>query len=230
MGKSYQLLEWDSSFFGFDVFSINSNNETTIKDHLHQLEKHDGSLVYLFTDLVFDDVFLTKYSGKFVGTKVIFSKNLQSVSSNNIIKSIKYDVIPRELLSLAFQSGEFSRFKIDTRLARESFEELYKKWLLKAIDNIDIETLVYSEGDIIKGFISVEFSEEAVIGLFAVDETMRGKGIGRLLLNQAEYISKNKGYNNLKIPAQKKNFGACGFYLNSNYKIIEERRNYHFKY
>ena len=101
---------------------------------------------------------------------------------------------------------------------------------MKAIDNIDIETLVYSEGDIIKGFISVEFSEEAVIGLFAVDETMRGKGIGRLLLNQAEYISKNKGYNNLKIPTQKKNFGACGFYLNSNYKIIEERRNYHFKY
>ena len=230
MGKSYQLLEWDSSFFGFDVYSINSNNETTIKDQLHQLEKHDGSLVYLFTDLVFDDVFLTKSSGKFVGTKVVFSKNLQSVSSNNIIKSIKYDVIPRELLSLAFQSGEFSRFKIDTRLARESFEELYKKWLLKAIDNTDIETLVYSEGDIIKGFISVEFSEEAVIGLFAVDETMRGKGIGRLLLNQAEYISKNKGYNNLKIPTQKKNFGACGFYLNSNYKIIEERRNYHFKY
>ena len=107
MGKSYQLLEWDSSFFGFDVYSINSNNETTIKDQLHQLEKHDGSLVYLFTDLVFDDVFLTKSSGKFVGTKVVFSKNLQSVSSNNIIKSIKYDVIPRELLSLAFQSGEF---------------------------------------------------------------------------------------------------------------------------
>ena len=230
MGKSYQLLEWDSSFFGFDVYSINSNNETTIKDQLHQLEKHDGSLVYLFTDLVFDDVFLTKSSGKFVGTKVVFSKNLQSVSFNNIIKSIKYDVIPRELLSLAFQSGEFSRFKIDTRLARESFEELYKKWLLKAIDNTDIETLVYSEGDIIKGFISVEFSEEAVIGLFAVDETMRGKGIGKLLLNQAEYISKNKGYNNLLIPTQKENSGACGFYLNSNYKIIEERRNYHFKY
>lgn len=230
MGKSYQLLEWDSSFFGFDVYSINSNNETTIKDQLHQLKKHDGSLVYLFTDLVFDDVFLTKSSGKFVGTKVVFSKNLQSVSSNNIIKSIKYDVIPRELLSLAFQSGEFSRFKIDTRLARESFEELYKKWLLKAIDNTDIETLVYSEGNIIKGFISVEFSEEAVIGLFAVDETMRGKGIGRLLLNQAEYISKNKGYNNLQIPTQKENSGAYGFYLNSNYKIIEERRNYHFKY
>ena len=152
------------------------------------------------------------------------------VSSNNIIKSIKYDVIPRELLSLAFQSGEFSRFKIDTRLARESFEELYKKWLLKAIDNTDIETLVYSEGNIIKGFISVEFSEEAVIGLFAVDETMRGKGVGRLLLNQAEYISKNKGYNNLQIPTQKENSGAYGFYLNSNYKIIEERRNYHFKY
>ena len=87
MGKSYQLLEWDSSFFGFDVYSINSNNETTIKDQLHQLKKHDGSLVYLFTDLVFDDVFLTKSSGKFVGTKVVFSKNLQSVSSNNIIKS-----------------------------------------------------------------------------------------------------------------------------------------------
>jgi dTDP-4-amino-4,6-dideoxy-D-galactose acyltransferase len=224
------LLEWDSSFFGFDVYSINSNNETTIKDQLHQLKKHDGSLVYLFTDLVFDDVFLTKSSGKFVGTKVVFSKNLQSVSSNNIIKSIKYDVIPRELLSLAFQSGEFSRFKIDTRLARESFEELYKKWLLKAIDNTDIETLVYSEGNIIKGFISVEFSEEAVIGLFAVDETMRGKGVGRLLLNQAEYISKNKGYNNLQIPTQKENSGAYGFYLNSNYKIIEERRNYHFKY
>lgn len=230
MGKSYQLLEWDSSFFGFDVYSINSNNETTIKDQLHQLKKHDGSLVYLFTDLVFDDVFLTKSSGKFVGTKVVFSKNLQSVSSNNIIKSLKYDVIPRELLSLAFQSGEFSRFKIDTRLARESFEELYKKWLLKAIDNTDIETLVYSEGNIIKGFISVEFSEEAVIGLFAVDETMRGKGVGRLLLNQAEYISKNKGYNNLQIPTQKENSGAYGFYLNSNYKIIEERRNYHFKY
>ena len=101
---------------------------------------------------------------------------------------------------------------------------------MKAIDNTDIETLVYSEGNIIKGFISVEFSEEAVIGLFAVDETMRGKGVGRLLLNQAEYISKNKGYNNLQIPTQKENSGAYGFYLNSNYKIIEERRNYHFKY
>ena len=53
MGKSYQLLEWDSSFFGFDVYSINSNNETTIKDQLHQLEKHDGSLVLFIYGLSF---------------------------------------------------------------------------------------------------------------------------------------------------------------------------------
>ena len=230
MSNSIQFLEWDSNFFGFDVYAINSNNKTTIRNQLLQLNKRVGSLIYLYTDIVVDKELLQKFNGQFVGTKVILKKHLWEVDSNNYISSLKYKIIPSELLSLAIQSGAYSRFKLDKRLPSGSFESLYEKWLYKAIDNSKIETLVYKESDIIKGFISIEYSDEAVVGLFAVDETIRGKGIGGILLTEAEFISKSRGYSILQIPTQKENYKACDFYSKKKYKITEEKRNYHFKF
>lgn len=52
-----------------------------------------------------------------------------------------------ELLSLALNSGEFSRFKLDPLFSAELFEKLYTRWITRSVrKEIAWQVLVAKEG------------------------------------------------------------------------------------
>ena len=223
-------LDWDSNFFGLNVFVIESDDESVIEHGLNLIKENGEAFVYVNSNIIIRDSIINDFKGRFVGTKVIFNKVITERQRSGLIEEFNYELVPNDIMNLAIQSGEFSRFNIDERLPQGSFEKLYSKWLEKAIGNNSIRTFVYRKGSLIQGFISLELKpKKAVIGLFGVDTNVRGVGIGSLLLEEAEIFAFERGYKELFIPTQKENVLACNFYRKHSYNIVEENKNYHFK-
>jgi ribosomal protein S18 acetylase RimI-like enzyme len=122
------------------------------------------------------------------------------------------------------ESGQFSRFKLDARLAQGEFQKLYKLWVLKAWEN---QNLVVSED--FSGFVS--YSTNAIfaqIGLIAVDATHQRKGIGKLLVQSAEEKARSEGAELMQIATQAANMPACQLYEKLGYEVVERSYVYHF--
>ena len=152
----------------------------------------------------------------------MFSKAFFSAFNTNASKE--------QIYKLAFESGKFSRFKLDNNFQQNEFEALYKIWVDNSFSKeIADEILVYKEQSAILGFITYKIIENyAIIGLLGVCYEQQGKGIGRKLLEAVENVLSDKQIKELRIPTQLQNEQACGFYTKLGYNIIEETTIKHY--
>ena len=65
------------------------------------------------------------------------------------------------------------------------------------------------------------FENYSQIGLIAVDQKFKGKGIGSKMLLKAENYCFKNNILELRIPTQEENIGACKFYIKNGYEIID---------
>lgn len=164
-----------------------------------------------------------------IETRVVFGKELtgnQETDSFPIAIRIKEfgGNLNSELESLAFQSGTFSRFNVDTRLIAGEFEKLYKLWIQKSVE--EKEVLVADDK---AGFVSFNVTEDtAQIGLIAVDKYQRDKGIGKRLIHAAEAFAFAKGAKKMKIGTQEANHPACALYSKLGYEVVERVGVWHY--
>ena len=226
---NFKKLKWDSSFFGFNVYVIYSTSIKTIQKDITDIWKSGGYLIYVMDNIDLSSKFLNENNGRYVGTKVLFSKSPKVNNDFSSIANFTYSKLPEDILYLAYQSGKDSRFKIDDRLPNVTFEKMYSLWMEKSINNSNIKTFVYTEQEKKLGFITLEISNDSCqVGLFAVDKASRGKGIGKQLINYAENYAAKVGLKEIIIPTQKENILACSFYKKQNYNCINETKMYHF--
>ena len=215
-------LSWDSDFFNYPV------GEYRIKSENFNLEKFKScaelyQLVYIHStkpcNILSEKIILGDI-------KLTFTKKATLNKSNDhIIVFNEPSIDP--LLSLALQSGEYSRFKLDYRLVNNEFERLYEAWLKKELDQGEI--LIYKNKDQIIGMVTISFKEcKSIIGLIAVDEKYRGKGIGRALLEAAENVSFISKKDTLLVKTQLANKNALQLYLKNGYSEIEKTYLYHY--
>lgn len=217
--QKIEKLEWDSGFFEKDIFRITLENE----DFDPEMLEFPDSFYYLFSSRKQD--FL---KSKLKDQKLVYSKELSSKKDDNM-SIVEYDgAINDQLLKLAFESGAFSRFKLDDQL-NHKFEELYSKWLENSLNKKFADlVLVYAEEEKILGFITVKLNvDHGLIGLIAVDEDARGKGIGKSLIQKVENFCIDHGLKILKVPTQMANKVACSFYERNEFEIESLTYIYH---
>lgn len=133
------------------------------------------------------------------------------------------------MINLAIQSGVFSRFNIDKMIGRDKFEELYRIWIIKSVNReIANEVIVYNHNDDIAGYLTIgEKNNRADLGMGAVDSKYRGKGIGRILFENAEKYAFDQGYEDIQIVTQGDNIPACKLYEKLGYSIESKEYFYH---
>lgn len=217
-------LAWDSEFFELEIFQA----ESIELEHV-SMPKH-ADLIYVFGNA---KSCISGFSKSYEEEKVVFSKTLQAefLSSDEAIVSIKnkeLDLNP--ILELAYQSGQFSRFNLDPKFRRETFFKLYNAWVYNSVySNFATDILVYQENEKVFGFVSYTIKDGyGEIGLIAVSQNYRSKGIGRKLLSYVEnQLLKNNIYI-LRIPTQSANENACFFYEKVGYKIYTKTNISHF--
>ena len=218
-------LEWDSDFFGIKVGELVMNSDLIIDEPL------DYDLIYVKSNSEFD-LSIKNYTKNFSETKIVFSKELKELQpTNSEIKSISeidYDI--NELYELAFESGKYSRFKLDKKIGEENFKKLYKTWIDNSLNyKFATDVLLIKINTKVAGFVTYKINSEiATIGLIAVSLDHQGQGIGKNLLQEVENRLFSNDINQLNIPTQLENDGACSFYKKNNYKIIESTIIKHF--
>lgn len=234
-----EKLDWDSDFFNLKIGKIVPSNLLDAEKMLRQAKSEEYDLVYCFDhscNLAFPQKTLKVFNGKMVDTKVIFhwTTNLEDAALTtvnlNAIELYKQHTIVPTLEQLAFDSGIYSRFKIDANFKQNDFERLYTKWIENTIDRPDKSYLfTYKEDELITGFITLDMHKDIPsIGLIAVNSAYRGKKIGQKLLVQVKKTALENGYLTLSVATQKNNQLAYNFYLKNNFKEHSQTNIHHF--
>ena len=235
--ENYLFLEWDSNFFQKKVAKItdeNLKNHQEINFVLNELKFKKYDLVYFFSKKeqnLFEDI-LKKYNGQLIDKKITYLKTLDKTSIIPYKEITKYhkEYPTNDLICLAIDSGIYSRFNLDENIETNKFEELYKKWIINSVNKtIAKDVLIYEFQQEIAGMVSLgEKNNRADIGIIAVNENIRGKGIGKKLMQSAENWSIENNYKHLQVVTQKDNINACKFYESCDYKIDKIEYIYHF--
>lgn len=237
MKSCCEILEWDSNFFGYRVgkVQIEINGAGDLNKIFKSMHSQECTLAYyssknklpaLLEQLPLLDIVLVDKKTTFI-KRVNFNDNLSNASI-----SFYEDAVPdKYLLQLAIQAGKYSRFYTDKKIGAKKGEELYRLWMTNSVNKkIAKEVLVFNELNKPAGFVTVgDKNGRGDIGIIAVDENFRGKGIGKILMLEAEnWFFKNE-YKNVQVVTQGDNIAACNLYTNCGYEIESVEFFYHIR-
>jgi dTDP-4-amino-4,6-dideoxy-D-galactose acyltransferase len=218
-------LKWDSDFFGYEVSA--AKNFTGSLEEIQKLQADKSRLIYAFSSQKLDDLPNNFF---LADEKIILGSNL--IENSNILQDtaiVELKENTTELIDLALQSGEFSRFKVDPNFVNREYERLYVKWIENSfLPEKNTHVFAYKKADKILGFISLVNKENrSEIGLFAVSSRARGLGIGSKLIEKAFFESKRNGATEISVVTQGQNLQAMSFYLKNKFSVLSKNYIYH---
>lgn len=224
-------LEWDSFFFGFSVAKIDIRGVHPNTEHLRrECERKAVSLLYIYAYAEGGIAFAQEVGADKIEERITLTLNIPSCAS---VAAVTGDFATLEdrsdLLRLAWQSAERSRFKKDPRLPNESWRDLYRIWIDKSLDGEMADAiLVERDEQGAVGMITVS-AQNGVgkIGLFAVDVRGRGRGLGRRLLDRASSWFASQECHEAMVVTQGDNDAALRSYRTCGYMIKETVSVFH---
>jgi dTDP-4-amino-4,6-dideoxy-D-galactose acyltransferase len=233
--NTIEPLTWDSQFFGYPVARIVFDQEgfAVLDSLFDQLVTEKYRLTYIFVPPTEKRLItcIEAKGGLLADQKVIFGKTPEqhTVSLSNIIE-FQGNNINQQLIGLVLQAGLFSRFRIDKNFENNEYERLYIEWLTKSIKKlIAFSVMVAMDGSDSIGLTTIsKNAPQANIGLFAVDEHFRGRGIGQDLIHSADTASFELGLKELKVVTQLQNKVACSLYEKCNFQIEKITNVFHY--
>jgi dTDP-4-amino-4,6-dideoxy-D-galactose acyltransferase len=240
MNPDYQLLSWDTEFFGFKVACIIPNRLSPAKlgQILELLRQQDVSLVYWPSDPSDEESqnAAILFEGFLADKKTLYSIELKNSSyvltpmTKNCIEEYNETVVSADLVDLAIESGTFSRFKLDKRFSPKKIEDLYKMWIMRSVNKTFADTVFVARNNgRIVAMVTVSSREQiGAIGLIAVDERMRGNNMGKDLITAAHNWYLAKGCTRGQVTTQGMNHVACKLYERCGYTVERINNYYHF--
>lgn len=226
---SIERLNWDSSFFGIEVGRTNQKQlSITTEDEINRFD-----LLYLKEDRPIElNSSLLNRKNLLADCKLVYSKQISNLnfSTDYIIKRCSGSFrLYEQLYSLAYLSGKYSRYKLDTNFAAGKFEEMYKMWVDNSISGEMADYLYYIEdAGKICAFVTLKITpEKGVIGLIATDQNARGRGFGKALVLKCEQTLRLEGIGILDVATQADNHVACRFYEKCEMSIKDRTFIYH---
>ena len=191
--------------------------------------------------------------GTLVDIKTTYSCLLNSLDKSKLCESAfvqlganirirKHDKLREQALSsdlrnLAIASGVWSRFNIDKNIPNDGYEAMFEAWISNSInrslaDEVFIAYDISGDKDKEVGFITVKRRGHSVnIGLLAVSEKHRRKGIARSLLSRASlWALEEIGFEStasLNVVTQGSNETACKCYEGFGFTVLSTQRIHH---
>ena len=221
--NNFQHLEWDSNFFEYQVGKLSYVPDMDVEGMLQKKRQEGYRLVYLFsTEKIPTTHFLAD-------EKVTFACDLTEYEAAESWETYKESHVSPKLLQLAWDSGHYSRYKLDPLISEERFKRLYELWIINSVNkSFADEVLIHSQGGELAGMISVKARNEwGSIGLIAVDSQYRSQGIGKKLVEDAKAFTKSKGCVGIEVQTQLQNKRACKFYEENGFDAKAIQFIYH---
>jgi ribosomal protein S18 acetylase RimI-like enzyme len=227
MNYSWNLLEFDTALFGYNIAKITSLTDgsgiSLLLDELKQQHIQYASC-RISTDKALLIESLQKHSFRLVDGLVAMEINLSN--SEPLLDSIhcrKAVIKDRDsLFAIASESFVNNRFYQDTFFAdkKDKIKSLYGKWADNSLKGEAADAVfVYETDGVILGFITLQDSGH--IPLLAVSENARGRGIAKSLVQQALEYFKEKRLRKVAIETVIMNVPALRSYQTMGFKIVQ---------
>lgn len=235
--KNVLFLEWDSRLFGYKVGQIDPLADSSrAQQILDWARKEKFTLLYWMVEPKNNpqNAVAKKLGGLLVDQKVTYVIDMPDKGVNlrgEHIRSYRKTKANHELVTLALESGKYSRFFIDPHFVHNEYVKLYTTWINKSATRLfALDLLVYlDEKNHIKGFVSLGGRDGyGNIGLIAVDRKFRSQSIGKRLMLAAFDRLIEHGYKRVYVTTQKKNIIGCRFYESLGFKEYKIVHVYHF--
>lgn len=229
---NYHTLDWDSDFFQFNVCRLDDRIkdvedlrevESIMNENSFKLAYYSSAEKIYSTESKLLDI-------KLVDKKVTYvKKTSDKLEYHPSISSYPKGDPSSKMIDLAIQCGSYSRFKTDEAIGESNYERMYRLWLVKSTNReMAKEVLIYSIQQEIAGFLTIaEKNNRADPGLGAVDFKFRGKGLGRIIFQNAEKWAYDNGYKEIQLVTQGDNIQACRLYEKLGYTIESMEYFYH---
>lgn len=229
---SFDLLEWDSVFFGFPVARVREGLGLISCAEVAQLMSENGiELLYWGSP----DRLPREWDLCYVGTQVTFEAAIsQKLLTKSQDAELQIEPFPerrasKELRMLAYEAGWSSRFQCDARIAPSEFVRLYDTWIDRSCrGEIASAVFVAKIGEQVVGFVTLQSQDEVMqVGLIAIAATHRGRGIGSALLRYGGEYGVCDGCKILRMVTQANNKSAVRLCENLGMKLVRTRHWYH---
>jgi dTDP-4-amino-4,6-dideoxy-D-galactose acyltransferase len=232
----YRPLGWDTAFFGFPVGRIESAapSAASLASTLTAAREAGARLLYGFFEPTAELEKLGKRCGGFLADRRrVYA---QAVVSGHAAppdeQVLEFEGAPTEALyALGLAAGVHSRFKVDPRFGRPAFEALYRSWIDNSVTGefADLVLVIHDDHEAAGALLTLGRSGDRTdIGLLAVKESLRGRGLARRLVRAALARSSEAGVLETQVATQSTNAPACGFYESMGYSIDHEVLVFHF--
>lgn len=218
-----ERLDWDSDFFDLRIGRVNISSEEEVKLLAGQqtLLKNNYDLVYVFAKHGLD---FSAANARLVDEKVVYtlSNNIFHFEANpNIILWGDDKGVTDDLLHLALVSGKYSRFRLDDKFPKGSYERLYSRWIEQSVNGtIASGVLCYMVDDVPKGLVTVnDDNGKCTIGLVAIHEDLQKKGIGTVMMRHVLNYAESMHCGQISVATQLENVPACRLYEKSGFEV-----------
>jgi len=220
-------LGWDSNFF----------HRTIGRCHLHgvldqqaipDLNHRGFDTIYIFSNV--EQLNFHPASIPLTDTKLTLHKSIHPLG--NITPNPTDFAHPTQanpaLEALFLSSGQYSRYKTDP-VFTPMFEPFYREWLHKALDKSFADEFVTTgPPNHPSGLLVLKKTGKSMhISIIAVDTNLKGKGIGRSLINFAEDAARKSKFKSLTVDTQEKNIEAMRFYTAMGFEVERRLFVYH---
>lgn len=230
-----QHIAWDSEFLGFPVALLNAwgLGGSGVAAAVTAARQAGYRLVYATVspaDTAGGEA-LRRTGAWLADRKVTYAMSVDAADVASLNQSVSTaTVYSPQLESLAWQSGEYSRFRLDRRFPPGVFQEMYRRWLRNSLSGeIARRVLVWSsEQSPEAGLLTLGVKNgRADIGLLAVDAATRRQGGGQQLVAAARAQAAAWGYTTLQVVTQGDNVAACRFYEKCGFVAESKEHIYH---
>jgi len=230
-----QPLSWDSDFLGFPVARLLTNGLSAPQIDLALADARRAGFRLLYVVANPADAVaaatLRQAGAQLVDRKLTFAMPVSGSPAAPAAPISPTTEYSPQLESLAWQSGEYSRFRLDPHFDPAVFQKMYSTWLRNSLNgSIARQVLVWRAADGRElGLLTLgEKGGCADIGLLAVDATARGQRVGQGLVAAAVAQAAAWGFSKLQVVTQGDNEPACRFYEKCGFQISQEEHVYHY--
>ena len=235
--NSCQVLEWDSTFFGFRIARLNDKRLTkaSLAHILAWCQAKSVECLYFLADSEDPRTASLAEAANFhcVDTRAVFDMNLarnhvHTPEVDNDIRLVELSEIPA-LRAIASKSYTASRFYNDPGFPGHLCDRLYETWIEKScLGYADAVFVAHSQGTPV-GYITCQMQDnhKGQIGLVGVSADAQSQGFGTRLVKAATNWFAANDARAITVVTQGKNTAAQKLYERSGFVLSSIDTWYH---